>query len=98
MAQAVPVKPGFHRQTVPLVAPFAGGGADGVGGLDDVQRFVAMDEVDRLELALEVGGQLLALQLHYCASSGFSGLIVDRRRSTCCTRSLSMSRQSSCSS
>ncbi|EXI65527.1 MAG: hypothetical protein AW07_04688 [Candidatus Accumulibacter sp. SK-11] len=65
MMQLVPVEAGDGSEHLAFVeALTAGGSADRVGSLDDQQRFVAVYEINRLQITREVGGQLFALELH----------------------------------
>ena len=63
--QFVPVEAGNRRQHLALVETLPPGrGADGIGSFDDEQRFVAVNDVNRLQLAFEVGCELLTLEQH----------------------------------
>jgi hypothetical protein len=63
--QLVPVEAGDGGKHLALVEALAtGGGPDRVGRLDDQQGLVTVDEIDRLQFAGEMGGQLFALELH----------------------------------
>jgi len=65
--QLVPVEAGDGGKHLALVESLATGGSpDRVGGLDDQQRLVTVDEIDRPQLAGKVGCQLFALELHAC--------------------------------
>jgi hypothetical protein len=73
LAQRVPVKAGFHRQAFPLgMAPFAGGGADGIGRFLCLQGILRQrpDRVERQGLA-QMRGELVGAQ---AASSRLDGL------------------------
>jgi hypothetical protein len=59
------LKPAIAVSTFALVeTASAGSRANRVGSFDDQQRLVAIDQVDRLQFAFEMGGELFALELH----------------------------------
>ena len=73
------------------IALLAGGGADGVAGFEHQQGLVAVEDVERGERLVELGGELLGAQVHGLgAAAGI--LAAASRRSSCCTRSFCMSR------
>ena len=51
-------------------------------GFQHEQRLVAVDNVERAQLAFKVRGELFTLEQHQSSSSrsGFFGLMIDRRR------------------
>jgi hypothetical protein len=59
------LKPAIAGEHFALVeAAPARRGANRVGRFDDQQRLVAIDQVDRLQLAFEMRRELFALELH----------------------------------
>jgi len=95
--QVVPLEAlGHHQHLALCVAMVPGRGADRVGGLDGEQA-VAVHHVERGQALLQLPGKLLGPQVH-CTSGAACALAVASRRSSCCTRSFWMSRQSSTSS
>ena len=65
MRQVAPIKARQGGQHFAFVKPLAPRcGADRVGRFDDQERLIAIDDIDRLQLAFEVRRQLIAAQLH----------------------------------